>query len=143
MMNEIVVLSLCVLIGVVASAWHHRRREDRRRHIFPCRIRHAGLRDGVPARSWRRVRAHWDDDVLVVKPSALQRSTRVSHVRCAHHILELRVRPSVRSSASIHLDLDDGSTIQVTTSLDHLDALAGPFLAAHPALAQDRIDRRR
>jgi len=39
--------------------------------------------------------------------------------------------------------LDTGSSIEVTTTRDHLDALAGPFLTAHPALAQDRIDRSR
>jgi hypothetical protein len=143
MTEEVVVaMSLCAVIVVVA-AWHRRSSLDRRNDVFPCGIRPAGPRDGVRLRSWRRVKAHWVGDVLVVKAGILRRSRWVFHVRCAHHILDLRVRASARSTASIHLELDTGCSIEVTTTRDHLDALAGPFLTAHPALAQHRIDRRR
>lgn len=142
MTDDVVALGLYSLIGVVAVAWHRHRSADGG-DAFPCMIRPAGPRDGARPGSWRRARAHWDDDVLVVRAGALRRSRRALRVRSAHHILDLRVVPSTRSTASIHLDLDDGTSIAVTTKRDHLDALAGPFLIAHPALAQDRIDRRR
>jgi hypothetical protein len=143
MTDDLIAVSLYLLIGIVGAAWHRRRSADRSNGVFPCRVRPAGPRDGVHLRSWRKAKAHWDGDNLVAEAGPLRRSRRVLHVRSAHHILDLRVTPSARSTASIHLDLVDGSSVEVSTKRDHLDSLAGPFLIAHPALAQDRIDRKR
>ena len=141
----VAVMSLASLLGLVVAAvrWRRRRSSDRRVGVFPCRLRPAGRRDGVRLRPSRAARARWAHDVLIVQAGILGRATRVLPVRRAHGILDLRVRPRRRSTVSIHLELDDGSSFQITTTPDHVDQLAGPFVTAHPAIGQRRIDRRR
>jgi hypothetical protein len=43
----------------------------------------------------------------------------------------------------MHLELDDGSSFELTTTPDHVDELAGPFVTTHPSIGERRIDRSR
>jgi hypothetical protein len=143
--QAILIVLVTASIAAVAGGLRRRRRSAAvpRADIFSCRVRPAGPRDGVRLRGWRAARARWVHDVLVVEVGTFHRRTRVFPVRRAHRILDLRVRPLRRSFTSIHLELDDGSEFEVTTTPDDAGLLAGPFVTTHPVFGARRSDRTR
>jgi hypothetical protein len=136
------VASMLGLLIAIAT-WRRRRSNDRRDGVFRCRIRPAGPRDGARLGARRAARARWAHDVLIVRTGILSRTLRVLPVRHAHRILELRVNPPRSSTVSIHLEADDGSSYEITTTPDRVDLLAGPFVTAHPAIGERGTDRMR
>jgi hypothetical protein len=80
-------------------------------------------------------RARWVHDVLVVEDGLLLPTTRVLPVKTVHGILDPTVTVTrERPVVSLRLELDDGSTVEITVDADRAHDLGGPFLTAHPVL---------
>jgi hypothetical protein len=117
----------------------------RRRHVraltaegaFRCRVRASGAGDGTRAWTRRTIEARWVHDVLVLDWGIIHRKRRALGIRTAFGVLEAtRTWTTDEGEVSLCFELDDGSTIRVTTSEGAAEALGGPFLTAHPAVRQ-------
>jgi hypothetical protein len=103
--------------------------------VFRCRVRASGAGDGTRTWTRRSIDARWVHDVLVLDWGIIRRTRRALGVRTAFGVLEgTRTLTSDDGEVSLCFELDDGSTICVTTSEAAAEALGGPFLCAHPAV---------
>jgi hypothetical protein len=129
----------CAVVALAAYGRHRRAPAVTPEGVFRCRVRASAAGDGEQTWPWRRARARWVHDVLLLEWGILVRRRHALGVRTAYGVLETtRTLTSDEGDVTLRFELDEGTVIQVTACETAADALGGPFLCAHPALRRTR-----
>jgi hypothetical protein len=131
-MTGLIFLLLLLLVG--ASAWERRSRRDF--GGFTCRFRLVSYGSTArffrrwPRRWSRRVRARWEEDVLMIRRGPIRDRP-------------LAVRARVLSVRPLVLVLPEGALVEMKAPGVELIELVGPYLTAAVSVQPDTPARRR
>lgn len=128
-------LATCCLAAVVGWTLLMRRRVVRDPEVFPCAVRIlSGAVPGIrPGLRWRRFRARWVQNVLLLRNGPALGWAVPLPVRVAEDELETAGAAAEehlgREAVQLRLRLDDDAVVVVAAARGDVERVAGPFFA--------------